>query len=144
MDLSIAGRMLYHLSYGGSTLEVCKKIRFSIRYWPPSNIRHPKRASSDVGLSTFNRPSVECRVFDIQSALLRMSGFRHSIGRLSNVGYSTSKARFFGCRAFDILSAVRQMSNIRHPKCVYRISNIRHPKRVRSNVEFLIFDRRKM
>ena len=37
-----------------------------------SNIRHPKHPSSDVGFSTFDQPSVECRIFDIRNTLLRM------------------------------------------------------------------------
>ena len=31
-----------------------------------SNIRDPKRASSDVGFFPFDQPFVECRIFDIQ------------------------------------------------------------------------------
>ena len=51
--------------------------------------------------------SVECRIFDIRSALLHMSDFRHSISRPSNFEYSTSETPFFGCRIFDIRTAVR-------------------------------------
>ena len=87
-------------------LEVCKTIRFDFRsdigLRRMSNIRHPKRPSSDVRFSTFDQPSVECRISDIRSALLRISDFRHSIGRPSNVEYSTSEAPFFECRIFDI------------------------------------------
>ena len=91
---------------------------------------------SNVEYSTFEAPFfgsdffdsigriVECRIFDIRSALLRMSDFRHSISRSSNFEYSTSEAPFFGCRIFDIRSAVRRMSNIRHPKCLN--SDIEH------------------
>ena len=37
----------------------------------------------------FDRPSVECRIFDIRSVSNQMSDFRHSIGHKSNVEYST-------------------------------------------------------
>ena len=102
--------------------------------WPHSrmsNIRQPKRPSSDVGFSTFDQPSVECRIFDIRNTLLRMSSIRHSKHPSSD-------------RIFSIRSAVRRMSNIRHPKCVRRMQNNRHPKHVRSNDGFVTFDRRSM
>ena len=58
-------------------------IRFSIRYWPPSNVEY----------STSEEGCFGCRIFDIRSAPLRMSDFRHSIGRPSNFEYSTSEVR---------------------------------------------------
>ena len=58
-----------------SYLEVCKKIRFDFR--PDISLYR------NIEYSTFDQPSVECRIFDIRSACLRMSDFRHSIGRPS-------------------------------------------------------------
>ena len=52
---------------------VANSIRSPVRR--TSNIRHPKRASSDVGFFRFDQPSVECRIFDIRSASDRMLDF---------------------------------------------------------------------
>ena len=80
----------------------------------------PDRTTSFFGyfldrIFSIRSAAYECRIFDIRSALLRMSDFGHSISSPSNVEYSTSEAPFFGCRIFDIRLAVRRMSNIRHP-----------------------------
>ena len=51
-------------------------FRFDRPYSRMSNIRLPKHPSSDVGVSTFDRPSVECRIFDIRSASIRILNIR--------------------------------------------------------------------
>ena len=102
-----------------------------------SNVANLIRFSLFVGsdfLDSIGR-IVECRIFDIRSALLRMSDFRHSISRSSNVEYSTSEALFFGCRIFDIRLAVRRMSNIRHPKRVN--SDIEHSMNAGCSLQLL-------
>ena len=57
-------------------LDVCKKIRFSIRYWPPSNVEY----------STSKTPFFGYRIFDIRSAVRRKSNIRHPkcVRRMSN------------------------------------------------------------
>ena len=111
------------LQIRGSRIRGVQKdsIRFSIRYWPPSNVEY----------STFEAPFFGCQIFDIRLAVRRMSNIRHPKHPSSDVEYWTSEAPFFGCRIFDIRSAVCRMSNIRHPKCVCRMSNNRHPKLTR-------------
>ena len=104
----------------------------SIRYWPPLNGEY----------STFDQPSVECRIFDIQSASVecRIIDIRNTLLQMSNIRHSKHPS---SDRIFRIRSAVRRMIYIRHPKkgvsdrifsirsAVHRMSNIRHPKCVR-------------
>ena len=58
-----------------------------------SNVENSIRFALFVGSDFFDSIGciIECRIFDIRSALLRMSDFRHS----------TSEATFFGFSAFD-------------------------------------------
>ena len=101
------------------------KLIKDINFFLPSSfvnlrIKGPKRASSDVEFSTFDRPSVECRIFDIRSALL-------------------GSDRIY--RIFDIRSAISRKSNIRHPMHVR--SNVENPTSEEarlSDVGFLTFD----
>ena len=59
-------------------------------------------AKSNVEYSTFRSGSIECRIFDIRSAISRKSNIRHPMHVRSNVKNPTSEEGHFGCQIIDI------------------------------------------
>ena len=60
-------------------LEVCKRIRFSIPYRPPSNFEYSTSKTRFFG----------CRTFEIWSAIRQIFNIRRSAFRMSNIRNST-------------------------------------------------------
>ena len=85
-------------------------FRFDRPYSRMSNIQHPKHPSSDVVFSTFDQPSVECRIFDIRNTLLRKSNIRHSTE--ANIG---SKIESFSTPlSISVIGLVEKCAQLSH------------------------------